>query len=208
MRKVLPIIVLTLILSHSFAQTSTKTGTYLDKPLVADSSEIIMIPISYHTDILSSNKITLYDNYYANIIFYNFKLDSSKKLFPNDTYIANFKSNMYNRFYDEKIQNKNISKDWILYKVKNSDRNKNGKIDSKDPSILYISDKYGNNLQQLSTQNENVIDIELYDYENFALIKFQNDLNNDLNFTSDDKEFYYLKLDLKSLTFGKKIEIK
>ncbi len=208
MKKVLPILVLTLILNHSFAQTSSKFGMYLDKPLIADSSEIIMIPISYHTDFLSSNKITLYDNYYSNIIFYNFKLDSTKKLFPHDTYIASFKSNMYNRFYDEQLKNKNISKDWILYKVKNSDRNKNGKIDSKDPSILYISDKYGNNLQQLSTQNENVVDIELYDYENFALIKFQNDLNNDLNFTSDDKDFYYLKLDLKSLTFGKKIELK
>ena len=40
-----------------------------------------------------------------------------------------------------------------------------------------------------------------------ALIKIQRDLNNDNNFTSKDSDFYYIKIDLTTLTFGNKIEL-
>ncbi|MFY7734463.1 MAG: hypothetical protein ACOVSR_13335 [Bacteroidia bacterium] len=40
------------------------------------------------------------------------------------------------------------------------------------------------------------------------MIKIQRDANDDRNFRNSENDYYYIKLDLKTLTFGKKIEIK
>ena len=116
--------------------------------------------------------------------------------------------NLYKHFYDNKEPlNKNITSKHILYLVSNVDHNKNGKIDSNDPSILYVSNTKGKELKALTTENENVIDIELYEKQNFALIKIQIDSSNDNEFNWKDT-FYFKKLDLTTLTFGDKIESK
>jgi hypothetical protein len=39
------------------------------------------------------------------------------------------------------------------------------------------------------------------------MMKVQRDQNNDRNFDHRDKDFYYIKLDLKTLKLGKRIEV-
>lgn len=197
-----------LIFYNASAQNSGKFGHYFDDPIIVDSSSTIIIPTRYSSDLFSSNKLDFWGDYYANITFYNFKTDSSKKLFQKDTYIMSFSGYGNTSYYGRESKNRNISKHIILYKVKNADHNKNGRIDLRDPALLYVSDIYGNKLKPLTTENENIVSIELFDKQGFALIKIQRDSDNDLDFENEDNDFYFVKLDLTTLQFGNKIEIK
>lgn len=191
-----------------FSQNSSKGAHYFAEPIVVDSSSTLLIPIRYNSDLFASSKLDFWGDYYANITFYNFKTDSSKKLFDKDTYIVSFNTYEYSSYYGREIKNRNISSHLILYKVKNVDHNKNNKIDIKDPALLYVSDIHGNNLKLLSSENENIVSIDIFNKQNFALIKFQRDVDNDLNFENEDKDYYFVKLDFTTLKFGNKIETK
>ncbi len=166
----------------------------------------IVIPISYNSNYFSNNKIANWEDVCANLIFYNFVTDSSKRLFEHNTYILNI-YNRYENFYNKK-PNKNYTKQHFFCRVKNVDYNDNGKIDEYDPAVLYVCDIYGNNLWALTSTRENVESFEIFEKLNFAMIKIQRDANEDHNFKNSENDYYYVKLDLKTLTFGKKIEIK
>ena len=70
---------------NALGQKGSKMAQYFGDPIVVDSSSTIIIPTLYNSDFLSSNKIALWGDFYANIIFYDFKTDSYKKLFESDT---------------------------------------------------------------------------------------------------------------------------
>ncbi len=190
-----------------FGQNSSKGLNYFADPILTDSLSTIMIPVKIDMTILNSSKLG-YGEYYANIVFYDFKKDSSKRLFNNDTFIKGFDddNNYYNHNKKDKLDN--ISSKWIFYFVKSYDYSKNGKIDNDDPYILYVSDKNGNGLKSITPTNENAVSINIYDKQGFALIKMQRDLDKDNDFESNDKDYYYIRLDLNTLTLGNKIEIK
>jgi len=192
-----------------FGQKSDKLPRFFADPIIADSSSTLMIPTRYNADLLTSSKIALWNDYYANIIFYDFKTDSSKRLFKDDTFIKGF-TNDYNSYYRYERTNKpeNISSKWIFYFVKPTDYDKSGRVDNDDPSILFVSDKYGNGLKAITPANESAVSIDIFDKQGIALIKMQRDLDKDNDFESDDKDFYYIRLDLNTITLGNKIEIK
>jgi hypothetical protein len=208
--KIAKLVILTFVLTYYWrsaqAQESSKFPLYVGEPIMADTASTLFIPVLYNPKLFSSNKLGLLNNYYANIIFYNFITDSSKKVFDKDTYIENFVT--YNNYDERKRVNRNITSSCILYKVYNVDYDKNRRVDHNDPAILYISDKEGNNLKALTTPNENVASIEIFDKQNFALIKMQRDVDNDHDFEIEDKDYYLVKVDLKTLTLGNKIELK
>jgi hypothetical protein len=190
------------------AQTSSKMTRDFGKLIIADSASTIIIPTVYNVPLFTSNKLASWGNYYSNLIFYNFKTDSSKKLFPNDVYIVSFDKPDYYSYNPNKKPENNISSNWIFYRVLNFDRNKNNKIDGDDPVILYVSGTHGENIKPLTSQDENVVDFQIYEKQNIAMIQVQRDLNGDGDFTAKDTDYYYVKLDLTTLTFGQKIELK
>jgi hypothetical protein len=194
-----------LIVNPAIGQTSSKMGQYFGGILVVDSTSTVIIPTMYSASFFSSNKMTLFGDYYANIIFYNFKTDTSKKLFEQDTFIQSFSSNNYNNNHQ---QNKSLTADHIFYRVSNTDRNKNGRIDDKDPVILFVSDIHGDGLKALTSTDENVVDVSIFEKQKFMMLKIQRDSDGNGHFEGDDKDYYYVKLDMPSLTFGKKIEIR
>ncbi len=201
-----------LIITFSFTaygQKSDKTPRFFADPIVSDSATTILIPTRYNADILTSSKIALWSDFYANIIFYDVKSDTTKRLFSDDTFIEGFSIGK-NPYYSFTRTNKpeNISSKWIFYFVKPADYDRNGRIDNDDPSILYVSDKFGNGLKSITPTNENAETIDVFDKQGFALIKMQRDMDNDFDFESNDKDFYYVKLDLNTLTLGNKIELK
>jgi hypothetical protein len=209
MRKKLLGLIFLLLSTIAFGQKGEKVPRYFGNPNIADSASTLMIPVQYNVDLLSANKIALWHNYYANIIFYDFINDTSKKLFKEDTFIKGFStSNNYYPRYERDIKKNNTSKNWVFYFVIETDYNKNGRIDDEDPSVLFVSDKKGNELKALTPPNENAISIEIFDKQGFALIKMQRDLNKDKNFNNKDKDYYFVRLDLDSLTFGNRIEVK
>jgi hypothetical protein len=208
MRYILLLSLLLLSTTAVLAQRGEKPARYLSDPIVIDSASSLMIPLRYNTELLTSNKLTLWNDYYANIIFYDMEEDRSKRLFPEDTFIRGFLTSDvgYNRSASLPA-NKNMSRDWIFYFVKETDSNANGRIDSDDPYTLYLSDKQGNGLKALTQPLENAVSIKIFDKQGFALVKMQRDANGDKSFTGKDKDFYYVRLDLKTLAFGNKIEI-
>jgi hypothetical protein len=196
-----------LISISGFGQSSSKGHNYFAEPIMTDNLSTIMIPVKIDVTIINSSKIG-YGEYYSNVIFYDYKTDSSKRLFKDDTFIKGFQKdyNYYNRTKADKLDY--VSSNWIFYFVKSNDYSRNGKIDSDDPYILYVSDKKGNGLKPITSVNENAVSIDVYYKQGFALIKMQRDLDKDNDFESDDKDFYYIRLDLNTLTLGNKIEIK
>jgi hypothetical protein len=206
------LIAFTVILIKASAQNQPKIAHYFGEQVIIDSSSTMLIPTLYNVSLFSSSKVSFWDDYFANIVFYNFKTDSSKTLFKEDTYILGFNAGNYSSNAVNLTLNKSKSKTTgtrsIFYRVRAVDHNKNGRIDAKDPVILYVSDVHGNNLKALTTENENVIAIDIYEKQNMALLKIQRDFDKDNDFESEDKDFYFLKLDLATLTFGNKIELK
>ena len=206
MKNTLFVFIFILISIFGFGQNSSKGLNSFAEPIMVDSLSTIMIPVKIDVTILNSSKIG-YGEYYSNVIVYDFKTDSSKRLFKDDTFIKGFQKE-YDYYNRTKIDNLDyVCSQWIFYFVKYSDYNKNGKIDSDDPYILYVSDKNGNGLKPITSTNENAVSLDIYDKQGFALIKMQRDLDKDNDFESDDKDFYYIRLDLNTLTLGNKIEI-
>jgi hypothetical protein len=191
------------------AQKSDKTPRYFEDPIITDSSSTLLIPIRYNSGAFSSNKLALWGDYYANIIFFDFKNNTSKRLFDTDTFIRGFYNN--DDFYRRTERSKNIkdtSKQWLFLFVTTNDYDQNDKINSDDPAVLYVTDLQGNQLKALTPANENAQSINIYEDQGFALVKMQRDSDKDHNFEYDDRDFYYIRLDLKTLELSTKIEIK
>lgn len=208
MKMKIKITILSFLLFHSMVSLaqSSKFGDSFADPIMIDSNSTIMIPTRYNSDLFASSKMTFWGDFYSNILFYDFTSDTYTKLFEKDTYIFGFQS--YNYRNDQSNEIKNIGSEIILYRVKSMDYNGNSKIDNNDPAIVYVSDLKGKNLRALTNPSENAVEINLYKDQNFALIKMQRDVDGDKDFGIEDKSFYYVKLDLATLTFGNKIEVK
>jgi hypothetical protein len=211
MKNILLVTFLLLTTFSSQAQKNEKLPRYFGEAVVADSSAAILIPTRYNAELLSANKIALWHDYYANVIFYDMAADTYKKLFDTDTYIKPFPSVQVPAPYTrtERVNTKlaNVSRNWIFYFVKPGDYNKNGRIDTEDPSVLYVSDKSGSNLKALTTNSENAVSIEIFDKQGFALVKMQRDSDHNKRFESKDKDYYFIRINLNDLSFGKKIEL-
>jgi hypothetical protein len=183
-------------------QSNSKFSRSFDEPWVTDSASTMLIPYRYDAGLFTSGKMMAWGDYYANYIVYDFKSDGYKTLFPADTYIQALD---YTRYSNEE-KPRRATKDWIFYLVKFKDHNSNGKIDEKDPFILFASDRRGANLKQITLENENVRSFTLYESLGFVLLKMQRDENNDREFKGDDNDHYMVKLNLLDLKLGNKIE--
>jgi hypothetical protein len=203
---------LTLVLSIAFvsckAQDSRKKTREFSSPIITDSTSTLFIPVTYPFTLFSSNKYMAVGDYNcANFIVYDFKTDTYKKLFDKDAYIRSFFTEYY---YSPKGHNRpsQTSKQWIFYMVKDYDFNGNEKINNADPSILYVSNRKGEELRTLTSREENVVSLELFEKNGFAMVKIQRDLDKNQKFTDEDHNYYFVKIDLATLTVGKKIEIR
>jgi hypothetical protein len=205
------LLLLTLALSATAQKSDTQQRFFGEAILISDSLATVLIPVRYNPEHSSYLKTGPWNNHYANVLFYNIKTDTYKKLFATDTYVENFvrDRDYYNRT-DNNQKNKldNVSSRWIFYFVKDKDTNRNGKLENDDPSILYVSDREGNNLKALTTEAENAVSIEIFDKQGFALLKMQRDTDHNKSFDNKDKDFYYVRLNLSNLSLGNKIELK
>ena len=184
---------------------------FFGDPMLTDTLSTLFIPTHYNQEFLSSNKIAFWGDYYANLVVYDYKTDSSKKLFENDTYIKSFSAlSTYTSYGTWPPNNKikNLTSKWVFLLVKLKDSNNSGRIDEKDPAILFAVSTKGENLKQLTDENENVVSFDTFENQGFILIKIQKDSDNDKSFKNEDKEFFFKKVSLTDLTLGKEIELK
>lgn len=191
------------------AQKSDKLPRIFGDAFALDSSSSVLIPTRYNAEMLSSNKIALWNDFFANVIFYDLQTDTSRKLFERDTFIRPFtkERTLYNRYENEKPGLQNMSRQWVFYFVKAADYNNSGRIDNDDPAVLYVSDKNGRQLKALTSTDENAVSLEIFEKQGYALVKMQRDSDKNKRFEARDKDHYFIRLDLNTLTFGNKIEI-
>jgi hypothetical protein len=181
---------------------------YFGEPILTDSLSTLFIPTRYNEEFFSSNKIAFWGDYYANIVAYNFQTDTYKKIFDKDTFIESLRNNNYGYGARTTDKIKNITRKWIFLLVKPKDTNNSGRVDEKDPSVLFAVSPDGQTLKQLTDESENVVSFDNFEKQGFLLIKIQRDSDNDKSFKAEDKEFYFKKVNLTDLTLGKGIEIK
>ena len=176
---------------------------YMGNPMIANSSSIsgLIIPVLYKPHGIMIGDDILFDHF-ADIIFYNNKTGSVKRLFNKDMYIKpfHFDYNPINSYHNTVYSSK-----WIFYFVK-ADYNNDEKIDKNDPYTIYVSDKKGEGLKSITQLNENALSIDIYDKQGFALIKLQRDIDGNKKFSYNEwADFYYVRLDLNTLTLQDKI---
>ncbi len=189
---------------HPVSGQDKKGSLYFDVPAITDSASTLMIPVQYSEGFFSSDKLASYGGYYANIIFYDFKADRSHRLFDHNTYIERFGRPSHFSRRDEQHQ----VGQWIFYQVRDTNTSGNKRIDGRDPATLYASDLHGNSLKRITSADENLISYELFEKQGFMLLKMQRDADGNKKFNSDDRDYYYVRLDLKSLNLGNKIEVR
>jgi hypothetical protein len=206
MRATLIILFMSCFLIGSQCQRSDKLPRYFGDAIWTDSTSTLFIPVLYSEGLASTNKIAAWGDYYANLVVYNFQQDSYKKLFAKDTYITGFHETP---FYDGHRSNRsnNITSKWIFMLVKHSDYNESGRVDSKDPAILFACTLKGDSLKQITNDAENVISFKIHEKQGFALLRLQRDSDGDGYFKEEDKEFYFRKISLTDLSLGKPIEL-
>jgi hypothetical protein len=187
------------------AQRSYKNENSLGNPILTDSTSTLFIPVLYNEQLLSSNKLAVWGGYYANLIVYNFVTDTSKKLFEDDTFVQFARSDDSNaKMYHQSMPIVQANRIFLL--VKQTDTNGSGRIDEQDASVLYTISPTGENLQALSTGKDHVMGIQVYAHAHFALVTLQRDSNRDGVFNQKD-QYYYRKLDLKKLQWGREIKL-
>lgn len=207
MRKITIILIFGLVLLGADAFCQKGQTRYFGEPILTDSLSTLFIPVKYSGDFLTSNKISLGGEYYANILAYNFVTDTYKKIFDKDTFIESLRENSYSYYVRPNTQkSKNLTSKWFFVSVKTKDTNDNGRIDERDPSVLFAVSLDGHTLKQLTYETENVVSFENFEKQGFILIKIQRDLDNDKSFRTEDKDFYFQKVSLTDLTLGKNIE--
>ena len=208
MKQTLVVTLLALLLSTESPCQNGKMPRYLGDPILTDSLSTLFFPTRYNEELLSTNKIAFWRDYYANVVVYDFNKDQHVKLFPTDTYIASFTHNSdYHNGSYVREKAKNITAKWVFLLVRNVDTNNNGRIDENDPSILYVVTTKGENLKAITQPTENVVSFNMFEAQGFCLIEIQRDSNNDKSFKDNDKQFYYKKIDLESLTLGNEISL-
>ncbi|MEJ7643773.1 MAG: hypothetical protein WKF87_04210 [Chryseolinea sp.] len=181
---------------------------YFGEPILTDSLSTLFIPTRYNGEFLSSNKIAFWGDYYANIVAYNFQTDTYRKIFDKDTFIESLRNNNYSYGTRTTDKIKNITSKWIFLLVKPRDTNNSGRVDEKDPTVLIAVSPDGQTLKQLTDETENVVSFDNFEKQGILLIKIQRDSDNNKSFKTEDKKFYFKKVNLTDLTLGKGIEVK
>ncbi|MEH0153195.1 hypothetical protein V6R21_03555 [Limibacter armeniacum] len=190
-----------ILLSTSlFGQYKLKDGFTLDDPILTDSTSTVMITVRYSEN---ATKVPLFaSGYYANILFYDFNENVSEPLFKKDVFIDEFPQKHDNQYFSRRSEvNQHLfsTSQWLFYFVKDIDINDRRVSHTKVPSVLYVSDRKGKNLKALTSSNEHAVKINIFEDQGFALIKMLRDQNGDGKYDRNDMDYYYLRLDIKTL---------
>lgn len=180
------------------------------EPQTIDSSHIVIYPLvlekeSYGSSYGSSSSSSggALRTSYWNLIFYNTEtqnqnlLTKDKKIIIYSINSGSSSSSSYNsdNFWANGIE---VYKDNIIYTAVSNDYNGNKLLDGDDPTYLFVSDKDGTNLRQISPDNYNINSWEVVKGTTKIIMQGQKDNNGDKEFNQNDA-LIPLVVDIKSL---------
>ncbi|AXT52900.1 hypothetical protein D1818_19505 [Aquimarina sp. BL5] len=153
-----------------------------------DSTNQVLFPIttqkSYNRKRYSSSEYEV-ENYprYWNILFYNNISNKTSLLTNSKVRISDFRCNIKN--------SGPILKDRILYKIGDTDYNKDKKYNFKDPLHLFVSNIDGSQLTRLSPLNENLQTYQIVPNTDKIIFRTIRDIDSDFDFDNEDELIWY-----------------
>jgi hypothetical protein len=191
------------MLASSFLFAQKKINYELNSGFITDSTSTIFFSVGVEK---SFGKMG-YSEGLSNILVYNFVTEQSQKLFPNDSLYISFYRRNYREYQEERQGRELFFENFYIFNT--SSRKKGGFTDcSNRAKVMYICDKQGKNLKRINPENENCVSVDFFEKQGFILFKIQKDSNNDECFSEKDDDFYFKRLNIKDLSFGKDIVLK
>jgi hypothetical protein len=190
--------------------TADQEKTKLDKikldfnqPVLIDSSDYVMYPLTLEhieesTGSYSSNSYG--STTYWNILFYN-TVNGEYHLLNDSIKMVIYSYNSRNERGSELSSSASFNdKDFfeggynqvgrlLYFSITTTDFNKDGKLNSTDPSYLFIADKAGKHFKQISPDGLDVRSWECISGANKILLMVTKDSNNDKIFSDKDESF-------------------
>jgi len=168
----------------------------VDDPILIQDSIYIIYPLilghveieksSYDYGSGSRDRIT----FYSNLIFLNTTTNAYHLLDEDNTMVIKFNAiPMENSKPDDPSSQIHFNKfdKWLYYSVTVDDFNGDGKLDSSDPSYLFISDKSGKDFKQISPKDVDIRNWRLIKGTNKIIMEGKKDSNNNKIFDSEDE---------------------
>ncbi|BAU05295.1 hypothetical protein NIES592_16610 [Fischerella major NIES-592] len=185
--------------TQATAQQKSEQNLVYGELTVKEQSDYLMIPVGLKDK--NQDRLYSYENrynyYYNNIIFYG-KKDGKINILLNKKAIINGFD-----LLEEKKAGKSSSRYW-LYQIIDSDTNGDQKLDTQDAKIGYLSDLSGNNLQQITPNNSQILNWTLVQSAGAIFIKILKDSDNDQKFTEKD-ETNFIRVNLDKPVIGSEI---
>ena len=167
-----------------------------------DSTGILAFPLSIGETIerssLESSFKSEKESSFWNIIFYNTTTGEKHLLSKQKMLISNYETD-----YSYDSSNKTVnqmdtsSKKFIFYNIITDDYDGNKKLNFEDPTYLFLTDKEGKNLKQISPKNLNIINWKIISKTRKIIFNAQNDSNKNKKFDDTD-DVITLEYDLES----------
>lgn len=171
-----------------------------EQPIVLDSSEYLLIPISANSinrskGFISSSRYT--DEYgnsyekgvggqYWNVIFYNRQTGIARLLTESKYRISEINPPGGNY-----RQRQGSLRTKILYKLSDIDYNQDQHMNHHDPEYLFVSDLNGENLERLSPPDEDLQYYEVIPEADQILFRTRRDTERDSVFNEKDEVMWY-----------------
>lgn len=175
----------------------TETHFTYGNPHHFDSLGLVIFPLNFKNTPKGYASKTRFDEYssydssptgFWNLLFYEMETGDSHLLNKEKIYIHFFK--LPSSKPDESSSS-SLQED-VLYQLSNQDYNEDGFLNHKDPKSLFSSTIYGENLQQISPEEEDLIEYEVLNDDDHILLKTLRDTNQDNTFDDQDREVWYL----------------
>ncbi len=132
------------------------------------------------------------DSDIRNILFYNLETKITKPLLSDSLHILSF------------AIHREFERPCIFYRMVREDFNQDGKYNSADPVMLYISNLSGDSLVQITPDGQLFSEYFYYPKQQMILVKTMVDMDQDKVFTKID-ETSIIEVDLRNPKVGKEI---
>lgn len=174
----------------------TETHFAYGNPHHFDSLGLAIFPLTFKNTPEGYASKTRFDEYssydsrpsgFWNLLFYELETGDSHLLKEEKIYIHFFKLPS-----SKSDQSSSSLQEDVLYQLSYQDYNEDGFLNHNDPKSLFSSTIYGENLQQISPEVEDLIDYEVLNDNDHILLKTIRDINQDKIFNDQDREVWYL----------------
>ncbi len=205
MKRLYSILLLIGLSTFAFAQESKIRRQSFDNYRELDSTSYLLIPIEWDNSPRVGDIKVAGSGKKQNIFFYDPETEVRKFLFEDRMQIIeSYKGHLLNSRYRGDTSKRPLNKEHIYYSVINEDYNKDKKLDSSDPSYLYMSRFDGTGLERLTPEYYDLQSYRYIERSHIILATLTYDENKDGKFNNNDSQVLY-KIDLSDLSKSKEV---